>query len=98
MWIRTQNKQRIINSDQIIDIFVARTAPVLYANTTDDGDYVTLGEYKDKDTCLEVLSGLVTLIGTKHPSCKLPLGGDVDEWKKAVAELNSLYVVNNFKR
>lgn len=98
MWIKTQNKRRIINSDQIIDIFVARTAPVLYANTTDDGDFLILGEYKDKDTCLEVLNALVMLIGTNHPSCEIPLGGDVDEWKKAVNELSSLYVVNNFKR
>lgn len=97
MWIRTQNKQRIINSDQIIDIFVARTAPVIYANTTDDADNIPLGEYKDKDTCLEVLNALLMLIGTKHPSCEIPLGGDVDEWNKAVAELSSLYVVNDFK-
>lgn len=97
MWIQTQNKQRIINSDQIIDIFVARTAPVLYANTTDDADNIVLGEYKDKDTCLEVLHGIALVIGTKLPSCEIPLGGDVESWKDNVREIYTLYVRNDFK-
>ena len=97
MWIQTQNKQRIINSDQIIDIFVARTAPVLYANTTDDADYITLGEYKDKDTCLKVLNGIALVIGTKLPSGEMPLGGDVEAWEKNARELYTLYIQNDFK-
>ena len=81
MWIQTQNKQRIINSDQIIDIFVARTAPVIYANTTDDADNIVLGEYKDKDTCIDILE--VILIVGSHDDVtwlRLPLGGDAEKW------------------
>lgn len=97
MWILTQNKQRIINSDQIIDIFVARTAPVLYANTTDDADNIVLGEYKDKDTCLKVLYGLALIIGTKLPSSEMPLGGGVETWMENVRQLYELYIQNDFK-
>ena len=55
MWIMTQNKRRIINTDNVIDIFVARTAPVIYANTAEDADFVTLGEYDSKEECLQIL-------------------------------------------
>lgn len=57
MWIRTQNKQRIINSDQIIDIFVSKTETRIIAETTKE-DVIVLGEYKDRDTCLLVLDEL----------------------------------------
>ena len=96
MWIRTQNKQRIINSDQIIDIFVARTAPVLYANTTDDADFLILGEYKDKDTCLDILECLLVGIGSNVPAISLPLGGEVEEWKKEVETITTAYISKEF--
>ena len=54
MWIQTQNKQRLVNSDQIIDIFIDKTGKIIYAETTRDGDFFTLGEYQDRDTCLYV--------------------------------------------
>lgn len=44
MWIQTQNKQRIVNSDQIIDIFIDNTGKKILAETTRDGDFFTLGE------------------------------------------------------
>lgn len=96
MWIRTQNKQRIINSDQIIDIFVARTAPVIYANTTDDGDFLILGEYKDKDTCLDILEHLLVNIGSNVPAVGMPLGGEIEEWKKEAAKLATAYISKEF--
>lgn len=97
MWIRTQNKQRIINSDQIVDIFVARTQPVIYANTTDDADNIVLGEYKDKDTCLEILEFLFASIGSKIPGVTMPLGGEIDTWKKNVAEIVKGYIIKDLK-
>lgn len=55
MWIKTQNGLRIINADQIVDIFISKTAPVLYAETVMDADHIILGEFKDRDTCKAVL-------------------------------------------
>lgn len=81
MWIRAQNKQRLINSDQIIDIFIDKTGKIIYAETTRDGDFFTLGEYQDRDTCLEILD--VLMIVGSHDKVKwlqLPLGGDVESW------------------
>lgn len=84
MWIRTQNKQRIVNSDKIIDIFVSKTGTKLIANTTCydlDASEIVLGEYKDRDTCLDILE--VLLIVGSHDNVKwlnLPLGGDVEKW------------------
>lgn len=83
MWIRTQNKQRIINSDQIIDIFISKTGTKIYANTTvghhepGDTSQFILGEYKDRETCLKVLDDL---FGTCFPNgCayRMPLGGEI---------------------
>ena len=84
MWIRTQNKQRIINSDQIIDIFIGRTGTKMVANTTCydlDASEVVLGEYQDRDTCLEILD--VLMIVGSHDDVKwlqLPLGGEAESW------------------
>ena len=81
MWIRTQNKQRIINSDQIIDIFIDKTGKIIYAETTRDGDFFILGEYPDRDTCLEILD--VLMIVGSHDDVKwlqLPLGGETESW------------------
>ncbi len=33
MWIQTQNKQRIVNSDHIIDIFISVRGNEIYAET-----------------------------------------------------------------
>lgn len=86
MWIQTQNKQQIINSDHIINIFVARTAPIIYANTTDDADYIILGEYPDKDTCLGVLNALLSILSSgEHTMCMMPLCGMAIDWSKKFA-------------
>ena len=81
MWIRTQNKQRIINSDQIIDIFIDKTGKNIYAETITKDSFFTLGEYQDRDTCLEILD--VLMVVGSHDNVKwiqLPLGGDAESW------------------
>lgn len=84
MWISTQNKQRIINSDQIIDIFVNKAGTKIYANTTvghhEEGDIsqFILGEYKDRETCLKVLDGLFSTHFPKVCTYRMPLGGEVE--------------------
>lgn len=80
MWIRTQNKQRIINSDQIIDIFIDKTGKIIYAETTRDGDFFTLGEYQDRETCLLVLSTILECVTSEQVMVKMPLGSEVDNW------------------
>lgn len=98
MWIRTQNKQRIINSNQIIDIFIDKTGTKLYAETTRDGDFFELGCYKDRTTCLDILEHLFVSIGAGIPSMAMPLGGDVGNWKRDVAELSTIYISQGFKK
>ena len=82
MWIQTQNKQRIINSDQIIDIFVDKTGTKIMAETTRDGDFFTLGEYKDRDTCLKVLDRLLKVVLTRYLWEEMPLGGEIEDWTR----------------
>ena len=98
MWIQTQNKQRIINSDQIIDIFVDKTGTKVMAETTRDGDFFTLGEYKDRDTCLRVLASILVVIGSRIPMITMPLGGEIDTWSKDIAELATAYIASDFRR
>lgn len=99
MWIQTQNKQRIINSDQIIDIFVGRTGTKIVANTTCydlDASEVILGEYQDRETCMKILEAL-TLIGVNIPLMAMPLGGEIETWLKTTDELARYYIVKEFK-
>lgn len=77
MWIRTQNKQRIMNAKNIVDIFIDRTGKIIYANTVEDADYETLGNYADRDTCLKVLEEILSAIEHDWKIYKMPLGGDV---------------------
>jgi len=96
MWIQTQNKQRIINSDQIIDIFIDKTGKIIYAETTRDGDFFTLGEFKDRDTCLKVLESMGVILGIVNEiQCTaIPLGGDVDAWCNEVKEFVQAFVIH----
>ena len=96
MWIQTQNRQRIINSDHIIDIFVDKTGTKIMAETTRDGDFFTLGEYKDRDTCMKILEAL-SLIGTNIPLMTMPLGGEIETWLKDTADLATYYIAKEFK-
>ena len=76
MWIRTQNKKRIINSDQIIDIFVDKTGNRVMAETTKE-DVIALGEYKDRDTSLNVLETLLCDLGARLSVYDMPFGGEI---------------------
>ena len=76
MWIRTQNKQRIINSDQIIDIYVDKTGLKVMASTRSGGVFV-IGYYNDRDTCLKVLDDLFATCFPNGCTYRMPLGGDV---------------------
>lgn len=78
MWIRTQNKRRIINSDQIIDIFVDNTGTKIMAETIIDTHFhFALGEYKDRDTCLKVIEQLLVSMESMMTRFEMPLGGQV---------------------
>ena len=82
MWIRTQNKQRIVNSDQIVDISIDRTGTKIIAGILlNEGrfDY-TLGKYEDIDVCLKILEKLQTVSMISYSYEEMPLSSDVDEW------------------
>lgn len=89
MWIRTQNKQRIINSDQIIDIFVDKTGLKVMASTR-NRDVFVIGYYNDSDTSFKVLEGLSSVIGVNRPIVTMPLGGAVDAWVEDTAKVATL--------
>lgn len=98
MWIQTQNKQRIVNSDQIIDIFIDKSGTKIMAETTRDGDFITLGEYKDRDACLDILEHVDMIIGYGNMfTITMPFGGLIDEWKNGIIEMAKGYIIKNFK-
>ena len=96
MWIQTQNKQRIINSDQIIDIFVSKTETRIIAETTKE-DVIVLGEYQDRDTCLKILNCMSVIIGItgKIPGIAMPLGEQIEEWTKCMEDLAQAFVIRD---
>ena len=101
MWIQTQNKQRMINSDQIIDIFVDKTGTKIMAETVIDNRdhpvpiHFALGEYKDRDTCIEVLEYVAIATGSL-PVLPMPLGGEVDTWIDGISKIVANQIVNDF--
>ena len=62
MWITTQNKGMLINSEQIIDIYTNVPGTIIFAETNaminGVNKIIPLGEYKDRETCLLVLDEL----------------------------------------
>lgn len=76
MWIRTQNKQRIINTDQIASIYITSSGKNIRADMVDEGVF-ELGEYKDRDTCLKVLSEIEDCLRNMWSIYQMPLGGEV---------------------
>lgn len=99
MWIRTQNKQRIINPIQIIDVFVDKTGTKIMAETTRDGDFFELGCYENRQVCLDILEYLSVIIGSSVPVLTMPpLGEDIEAWKKDVITLATSSVIKDFSR
>ena len=102
MWIRTQNKQRIVNSDQIIDIFVDKTGTIIYANTNvghhelGDTSQFILGEYQDRDTCLKVLDHIAVVMGSIIPGIPMPLGGEVETWVEGIEKIAAVNIAHKF--
>lgn len=98
MWIQTQNRQRIVNSDQIIDIFVDKTGTKIMAETTRDGDFFTLGEYKDRETCLKVLEHISVGMSSNLPGIPMPLGGEVDAWAEGLENIAAINIAHKFTK
>ncbi len=95
MWIRTQNKQRIINSDQIIDIFVGKSGTKIIAETTKE-DVIAMGEYKDRDTCLDVLEHITIGMGSNLPWIPMPLDEEVETWAEGIDKIAGINITNEF--
>ena len=102
MWIQTQNRQRIVNSDQIIDIFISMSGTKICANTTvghhepGNTSQFILGEYPDKDTCLKILERITIGMGSKLPGLPMPLGGEVEAWTEGIDKLAAINIANEF--
>ena len=80
MWIATQNKNRMLNSNQTIDIFIDKTGTKIYAEVACDRDFIVLGEYKNRDACLKVMHQIFAHLGYMDSLGKtfvMPLGGEV---------------------
>lgn len=99
MWIQTQNKQRIINSDQIVDIFIDKTGKIIYAETTNkEISIITLGEYQDRDTCIKILDYMTAIVGSTGiiAGMTMPLGEEIKEWCKRMEDLTQAFIIKNF--
>lgn len=100
MWIRTQNKQRVVNSDQVVTIFIDKTGTKIYADVCLydlDDSRIILGEYENRDTCLKVLESVSIVIGSKIPMIMMPLGGEIETWSKDIGDLAVAYITNDFR-
>lgn len=82
MWIMTQNRQRIVNTDNVTSIFIDKTGTKLYANETSTDDIILLAEYADRNTCIHVIEGLLNRLNGHEiiSFIRMPLGGEVDKW------------------
>lgn len=99
MWIQTQSRQQIINSDRVINIFIDKSGTKIMANTTrEDAFSFTLGEYKDRDTCLKVLEHLSVGISSNLPGIPMPLGGEVEDWTKGIEDIAAFNIAKSFRR
>lgn len=102
MWITTQNKRMVINSEQIIDIYTNVSGTTIFAETNaminGANKIIPLGEYKDKETCLEILEHLSLVAGSDSLAITMPLNDEVDEWLKGVADLFAACMIKNFRR
>ncbi len=92
MWIMTQNKQRIINSDQIVDIFVNKAGDTIYAETVLDRDYFVLGEYDSRDLCLGFLDIYLNFLMADTRYFKMP---EKDLMKKVIKEARKIFGTDN---
>ena len=80
MWIMTQNRQRIVNADNVTSIFIDKTGTKLYANETSTDDNILLAEYADRSTCVHVIGDLLDRLNSHETFIRMPLGGEVDKW------------------
>ena len=91
MWIQTQSRQQIINSDRVINIFIDKSGTKIMANTTrEDAFSFVLGEYKDRETCLKVLEHITIGMDNNLPGIPMPLGGEVDDWANGIENVAAI--------
>ena len=101
MWIRSQAKRTIVNSNNVNVIFVSTKEPVIKARivsiNSDEQEYIELGTYQDKETCLKVIDMVSIVIGTNMPVMEMPLKDDVDTWIGEISKLAEIYVYDSVK-
>ena len=76
MWIVKQNKMGIVNTDHIVVLSILHHTNSICASTSSD-DTITLGQYKDIDTCKKVMDLILLAEKSMLTEFDMPLGGDV---------------------
>lgn len=86
MWIRTQSRRILVNTDNVNLLFVSNDYKSIKARIvnvgSDEQEYITLGEYKDGATCLKILEHLLLVVGSDILAITMPLDEEIDEWSK----------------
>lgn len=80
MWIRTQDKKRLVD---IVDIMIIKVDDhfELCGYPINDCDCrIVLGEYDSEEIALKVLTGIQENIGDAY-ACGMPNYEDVERWK-----------------
>lgn len=102
MWITTQSKRMLINSEQIIDIYTNVSGTTIFAETNaminGANKIIPLGEYKERETCLKILEHLSLVAGSDSPAITMPLNDEVEKWLKEVVDIATAYIIKDFRR
>ena len=96
MWIRTQNRQRIINTNQVVDIFVGARGNTIYAEPACEQDMISLGEYKDRNECLKVIDIIHACFDVNIKTLVMPLGGEVETWAEEIDKIATINIAHGF--
>jgi hypothetical protein len=76
---------------------VNKTGTKVMADTIKEcGFSFTLGEYKDRDTCLKVLEHISICMDSNLPGIPMPLGGEVDDWANGIENVAAINIAHKF--
>lgn len=84
MWIRTQTNAKILNTDNIVGIFIDAVPcqiKAYIANSSEGDSVMLLASYNSMEDCKEVFDAIMlTITNPKFNYICLPLGSDVKGW------------------
>ena len=84
MWIRTQTSTKILNTDNIVGIYIDISTSQIkayIANSSEGDSVMLLASYNTIEDCKEVFDAIMlTITNPKFNYICLPLGSDVKDW------------------